>query len=326
MHKPSQADIMASPPELLATQKPPRALPEEKETPYAPAPSVAKSDTTAPPPPEKLASVEPVPGNNQNKIVLAPLAEKPEGRETKPASVAMPTPEKVEETRPPESEKPNPPIIEKTKAAEIEKAQTAKIEEPPPPRITTPEPPQAEPVKPPKSEAPIAAKTESGTEAKPAAAVKPEGFRPLPAYRIPSLSELGIASIRKFADDDNRKIKFGERGKTVGLKESDIRYAMYVESVRLKLQRIGMFNYPAAAARDNLSGSLSVIITLRADGSLEAFRVTQPSAYEVLNQGAERIVRMSAPFSPLPDNIRQETEILNIRINWTFSRSAQSLD
>ena len=135
-----------------------------------------------------------------------------------------------------------------------------------------------------------------------------------------------MASARKFASDDDRKIKFGERRKTIGLKEQDFRYAMYVESVRLKLQRIGQFNYPTAAAREHLSGTLSVIITLRADGSLEEFSVIQPSVYEVLNKGAENIVRMSAPFSPLPDNIRQDTDILSIKINWSFSESSQSFD
>ncbi len=101
---------------------------------------------------------------------------------------------------------------------------------------------------------------------------------------------------------------------------------MYVESVRLKLQRIGSFNFPAAAARDHLSGTLSVIISIRADGSLEDFRVIQPSVYEALNKGAENIVKMSAPFSPLPDNIRQDIDILSIKINWSFTESRQSLE
>ena len=110
------------------------------------------------------------------------------------------------------------------------------------------------------------------------------------------------------------------------MKEQDFRYAMYVESVRLKLQRVGMFNYPAAAAKANLSGTLIVVITIRADGSLEEFSVMQPSEYAVFNKGAENIVKMSSPFSPLPENIRQDTDILNIKINWSFSNSSQSFD
>jgi hypothetical protein len=35
---------------------------------------------------------------------------------------------------------------------------------------------------------------------------------------------------------------------------------------------------------------------------------------------------MSAPFSPLPENIRQGTDMLSININWSFSNSSQSFD
>jgi outer membrane biosynthesis protein TonB len=52
----------------------------------------------------------------------------------------------------------------------------------------------------------------------------------------------------------------------------------------------------------------------------------RPSPHEVLDAGAEKIVRMCAPFSPLPENIRQDTDILTIRINWNFANSRQALD
>lgn len=119
---------------------------------------------------------------------------------------------------------------------------------------------------------------------------------------------------------------FGERRKIVGSKEQELRYVMYRDSVILKLQRIGQLNYPAEAARKNQTGNLTIQFSIRADGSLEEVSIVRPSPYEALNAGADKIVRMCAPFSPLPDNIRQDTDILTIRINWTFSNSRQAFD
>lgn len=344
--KSAQVNMVESVPDLLATKEPDSEKPENKEKPYAPAPSVAKQAATAPPPVEKLVSAEPIPGERQEKIVFAepaqakPLAEKPGNipLEPKTVKVEKPEPLKVEEPKPVKIEEPKPvevtqamPVeIEKPKPAEIEKPKPVKIEEPKPVKVAEPAPAKVEEPHPPKTDESRPARPEvaAETRVRPVEAGKSDIFRAAPpsSYKIPSLAELSIASVRKYASDDDRKIKFGERRKTVSVKEQDFRYAMYVESVRLKLQRIGMFNYPAAAAKDNLSGTLSVIITLRADGSLEEFSIIQPSTYAALNKGAENIVRMSAPFSPLPDNIRQETDVLSIKINWSFSQSSQSFD
>ena len=347
--KSAQVNMIESVPDLLATKPPAPEKPEDKEKPYAPAPSVAKPVALAPPPVEKLVGAQPAPGERQEKIVFAEPAqekspaEKPENipeapkplkiEEPKPVKVVEPV--KIEEPKPTKAEEPKPVEIAKAKPVEIEKPKPVeiekpvKIDEPKPVKIAEPIPSRIEEPKAAKAEEPQHAKTEvaAETRGRPIESGKSDVFRTgTLAYKIPSFANLNIASVRKFASDDDRKIKFGERRKTVSVREQDFRYAMYVESVRLKLQRIGMFNYPAAAARDNLSGSLSVIITIRADGSLEDFSVTQPSAYELLNKGAENIVRMSAPFSPLPDNIRQDTDVLSIKINWSFSKSSQSFD
>jgi protein TonB len=337
VNKSAQVDMIENAPDLLVKEEPHPEIPEEKDKTYAPAPNVAKPVTIAPPPVEQLVSAEPVSGERQQKIVFAEPAqekspaEKPGNlpEEPKPAKIEESKPVKVEEPKPVKIEEPKPVEVEKPKPVEIENRKLVNIDEPKPVKVTELPPVKIENLHPAQAGEPRPVKAEAAeeTRVRPAEAGKSDEFRTgPPALKIPSLAELSIASVRKFASDDDRKIKFGERRKSVGLKEQDFRYAMYVESVRLKLQRIGMFNYPAAAARDNLSGTLSLIIAIRADGNLEEFKIIQPSMYEVLNKGAENIVRMSAPFSTLPDNIRQDTDVLSIRINWSFSNSNQSLD
>jgi periplasmic protein TonB len=333
--KPANVSVPESTPDFLVSQTPP---PEKTEAPYAPAPSVEKTETAVTPPVEKLASVEPEPGEKQEKIVFTGTAqektdvEKPgsSAEKPKPVKVEEPVPVPVEEPQPVATRVPEPVKIEEPKteapASSIPPAST-RIEEP---RLAETEKPGPVKVEEPQPEAPqpVPAETASAAVEKPAEGSKPDVYpaKPLP-FNMPSLADLSIAAVKQFANDDGRKIRFGEpRRKTIGIREHDFRYAMYAESVRQKLERIGKFNYPTEAARNNLSGTLSVLISIRADGSLENFSIVQPSGYEVLNAGAEKIVRMADPFAPLPDNIRKETDILTIRINWSFTASQQSFD
>jgi periplasmic protein TonB len=347
--KPANASVPENTPDFLVSQTPP---PEKTEAPYAPAPSVEKTETAVTPPAEKLASVEPESGEKQEKIVYAEAAQEKANIEKPGSGTEEPKPLKVEEPAPvPAPAEPAPSQVEKTQPVVTKTPEPLKIEEPAkteaPASAVLPASPKIEEARIPETqkpellpepakvgesrpEAPQPASAETATAPgeKPSESSRPNAVQenPLP-FNIPSLIDLGIAAVRQPANDNGRKIRFGEpRRKTIGMRERDFRYAMYADSVRQKLERIGKFNYPAEAARSNWSGTLSMLISIRADGSLENLEIIQPSGYEVLNAGAEKIVRMADPFAPLPDNIRQETDILTIRLNWSFSASRQSFD
>ena len=353
INKPAKVIVVESEPDLLVMKSPTPETPEKEEKPFAPTPSVENPVAKVIPPIEKLVSPEPTPGEKQEKIVIAePVQEKltveksgNNVEEPKPVKTEEPAPVKIEEPKPVKIEEPVPvnvverePVkIKEPEPARIEETKPVKVEEPRPVKMEEPKPVKIEEAKPVRVEEHGPAKAEEAKPAKTEAAAGPKTwnfedgksdvFRKKPTgIESPSLAELSIAAVRKFSGGEDKKIKFGERRKTVDLKEHDLRYALYIEGLRLKLERIGFFNYPAAAARDNLSGSLSIKISIRSDGSLEDIGIIQPSKHEVLNAGAERIVRMSAPFSPLPEDIRKETDILGIRINWTFFNSRQALD
>jgi len=341
--KPAKTTMVEREPDLLVTKSPPPETPEIEEKPFAPTPSVENPVTAFAPPIEKLVSPEPVPGEKQEKIVIAePAQEKStvekSGNSTKePEPVKVEEPVKIEEPKPEKIEEPKPVKMAEPEPVKIEETKPVMAEVPKPVKIEESKPAKAEEQKPIKVEEPMPAKAEEpkpamtgvvvGSNIRPPEDGKSDVSHAKPTgYATPSLAELSIAAVRNFSGRENKKIQFGERRKSVGLKEQDFRYAMYVEDVCLKLQRIGAFNYPSAAARNNQSGTLNIKISIRSDGSLENFSIVRPSIYEALNAGAEKIVRMSAPFSPLPDNIKMDTDILSITINWTFSNSMQSLD
>lgn len=325
IEKPAREKMDENIPDLLVTKKPDQ---ENQDKPFAPAPSVESAVTKAAPPIEDLVSVEPVHGEKQEKIVIAETVQE-KSTDTKPGgSIEKPEPVKAEEPKPVEVEKPEP--------EKIKEPEPTRIEEFKPARVIEPEPARIEETKPVKTEEPQPIKAEEPRPVRPEIAAEPEARTPEagkpgmlraepPGYKAPGLAELSIEAARRLSKQDDRKITFGERRKAIGFGAQEFRYTAYMEGVRLKLERIGAFNYPAEAAMNRLSGTLSVKISIRADGSLEDFSIARPSVHEVLNAGAEKIVRMSAPFAPLPENIKRDADILDITINWAFSGSRQSL-
>ncbi|MDR0480910.1 MAG: TonB family protein, partial [Gallionellaceae bacterium] len=137
-----------------------------------------------------------------------------------------------------------------------------------------------------------------------------------------SFPGLDIKAPEKPAENNGPKLHLGVREKTISLKEQDLTYQLYAESVRMKLERLGRLNYPIEAARNNISGTLVVLISIRADGGLENFKILQPS-YDVLNDAASRIVQLSSPFSVFPPKLKEDLDVLNIQITWTFESSQQ---
>ncbi len=106
----------------------------------------------------------------------------------------------------------------------------------------------------------------------------------------------------------------------VGARAEEYRFARYVEDWRLKIERVGNLNYPEAARQLKLYGNLLLTVSIRADGSVEGVRVERSSGQKVLDAAAVKIVEMSAPFAPLPPDIRRDTDILHITRTWTFAK------
>jgi protein TonB len=104
----------------------------------------------------------------------------------------------------------------------------------------------------------------------------------------------------------------------VGARAEEYRFARYVEDWRAKIERVGNLNYPEAARQLKLYGNLLLTVSIRADGSVEGVRVERSSGQKVLDAAAVKIVEMSAPFAPLPPDIRRDTDILHITRTWTF--------
>ncbi|MCQ4294333.1 energy transducer TonB [Pseudomonas stutzeri] len=96
--------------------------------------------------------------------------------------------------------------------------------------------------------------------------------------------------------------------------------AWYRDEWRKKVERIGNLNYPDEARRQQIYGSLRMLVTINRDGTVQELRVIESSGQPVLDEAALRIVRLAAPFAPFSGELAQKFDQVEIIRTWRFER------
>ena len=113
------------------------------------------------------------------------------------------------------------------------------------------------------------------------------------------------------------------RKKFIGASTQEYVFARYIEDWRIKVERIGNLNYPDAARQQKIYGQLQLMVSIKADGSLADVEVIRSSGSSILDAAAVAIVREAAPYSPFPEDIRKQADVVNIIRTWTFAPGDQ---
>ncbi|MCF6281346.1 MAG: energy transducer TonB [Candidatus Polarisedimenticolaceae bacterium] len=140
----------------------------------------------------------------------------------------------------------------------------------------------------------------------------------LMASRNQEIARITASLERKSADYAKRK-----RRKPISANTREYKYAAYLDAWRRKVERIGNLNYPDEAARKKLHGNLLLSVSVLANGTIEQINILHSSGHKILDDAAIRIVRLAAPFSPFPQTIRQDVDVLDITRTWQFQGNNQ---
>jgi len=154
-----------------------------------------------------------------------------------------------------------------------------------------------------------------GTQMKPEVPAKSASDRAELLAQASKLAKLETEIAR-----DAERYEKRPRRKVFGATAVGVNYARYVEDWRTKVEAIGNLNYPQQARDKNLSGTLQLLVALRADGTVERIELRRSSGQPILDEAAQRIVELGAPYAPFPDALRKDTDILEVIRTWTFSR------
>lgn len=105
--------------------------------------------------------------------------------------------------------------------------------------------------------------------------------------------------------------------KFVSASTKEYAYAGYLRAWVDRAERVGNLNFPDDVRRRRLSGRVVLNVGIRRDGSIESARVLRSSGVPLLDDTALRIVRLAAPFPPLP-HTREKVDVLQITRTWLF--------
>lgn len=95
--------------------------------------------------------------------------------------------------------------------------------------------------------------------------------------------------------------------------------AAYLDGWRRRVERIGTVNFPERFRGEHGFGRPTLEVAIAADGQLADIVVRRSSGNSALDQAAVGILRLAAPFDPLPDAVRAEYDVLRFAYEWDFS-------
>jgi periplasmic protein TonB len=140
-----------------------------------------------------------------------------------------------------------------------------------------------------------------------------------------ALTAAALEMDRLQAQIDKQQDEYQKRPKRkfIGARTKEYRFALYVESWRQKVERIGNMNYPEAAKAQKLHGQLRMTVSIKADGSIEEVVIDKSSGSKILDEAAISIVKLGEKYAVFPPDIKKDTDILSITRTWSFTQEDQ---
>ena len=129
--------------------------------------------------------------------------------------------------------------------------------------------------------------------------------------------EVGLRAELPDGSDDARTLIATPSTRESGLAE-------YLDGWRRRVERIGTANYPTELLGNIDAGRPTLEVVIAADGRLDDIVVRRSSGDKALDQAALKILRLAAPFPPLPPSIRQDYDVLRFAYEWDFAAGLES--
>ena len=149
---------------------------------------------------------------------------------------------------------------------------------------------------------------------------------PLPSAATLMQESMTMAKLQPGIQRDRESQSKLPRRKWISANTREYEYAAYMQAWVAKVERVGNLNYPEEIRRLKLVGDLVMTVGIKKDGSVENIDIQRSSGLLQLDQAATRIVRLAAPYSPLPEHINSNVDVLHITRTWRFSRDFKGLD
>lgn len=147
---------------------------------------------------------------------------------------------------------------------------------------------------------------------------QPETARPNPQAQTDR--KLEMARLANELHSETQVYAKRPKKKYISANTKEAADAAYQAGWVARVERIGNLNYPDEARRQQLQSgkTLSLMLTagIKRDGNISSVDIVQSSGFKLIDEAAIRIVRLAAPFPPLPTNM--DYDELYITRTWEF--------
>jgi len=130
-----------------------------------------------------------------------------------------------------------------------------------------------------------------------------------------------VASLQAELDANLQSFKDKPPHKYISARTKAHAYASYMDSWRIKVERLGQRHFPQAARKQKLFGSVILDVAIRSDGTVIDVQIMEPASDSILNDAAVRIANLGSPYAIFTDQIKAElgeNGILHIIRTWRF--------
>jgi len=155
---------------------------------------------------------------------------------------------------------------------------------------------------------------------KPIVDTPPPEFPQLTASQLIMQTKDEIKRLEQQLDRSTQALSKKPRSRKLHSRTKQYAAAAYHEAWRKKVERIGNLNYPHEAKRQRINGTLILSVDINPDGSVpvDGIVLSRPSGHKVLDDAAIKIVRLGAPYAPIPEDVLQDYDRITIIRTWKF--------
>jgi protein TonB len=141
--------------------------------------------------------------------------------------------------------------------------------------------------------------------------------RPVPVSDEDVQRKLEMAKLSAEVREQSQAYAKRPKKKFISSNTREYVYAAYMKGWVGRVERVGNLNYPDEARRQAVYGELVLTVGLNRDGTIKSMDVIKSSGHKLLDEAAQRIVRLAAPFPALPTD-KARVDELYITRTWQF--------
>ena len=148
---------------------------------------------------------------------------------------------------------------------------------------------------------------------------------PSSTHEANEVQHLLVKRYREEIDALQKGVKTLERETFINATTDQDEYSAYMARWRKHVEVVGNRHATDQPELRKQSGAVLLAVSLTADGSVQSVKLLNSSGQNTLDQAAQKIARLAAPYEAFPESIQAKTDVLHITRTWQFTPAGTSV-